>query len=117
VSRDASIATGTAAVGMNPDYVTDVKWWEDRRFSGKDAREAAELIAFDVFKPVLRSRKTDTKAARNLYDNRRFRKEIKALLKKDPSRYLHLPLREEVSRRLSALEERLDRIKTEERRR
>src|SRR5690349_21209565 len=48
LSRDSSVATGTSAVGINPDYVTEIRWWEHRRFSKRSGREAAELVAFDV---------------------------------------------------------------------
>ena len=32
VKRDRSVATGTTAVVLNPDYVTAVKWWEHPAF-------------------------------------------------------------------------------------
>ena len=56
VSRDSSIATGTSAVGLNPDYVTEIRWWEHQRFSDRNALIAAELVAFEFFDPALRSR-------------------------------------------------------------
>ncbi|HXY51476.1 MAG TPA: hypothetical protein VEI01_18655 [Terriglobales bacterium] len=63
LNRDSSVATGTSAVGINPDYVTAIRWWEHRQFSKRAALEAAELVAFDVLNPALRNRKPDTRAA------------------------------------------------------
>ena len=56
VNRDSSVATGTSAVGLNPDYVTEVRWWEHPRFNDWNVLVAAELMAFEVFDPALRSR-------------------------------------------------------------
>ncbi len=50
------MATGTSAVGINPDYITEVSWWTAKGFEDRDVREAAEQVAFGVLKPALRSR-------------------------------------------------------------
>lgn len=110
LSRDSSIATRTSAVGINPDYVTEIRWWEHRRFSKRATREAAELVAFDVLSPVLRSRKPIGKAAQKLYKSRRFRKEMEVLFKGKPSGCVRLPSLEQVARRLATFEDRLERI-------
>src|SRR5271156_3714492 len=52
VGRDSGIATGTSAVGLNPDYVTEVQWWQSDMFAQPNALEAAELRAFEKFNPV-----------------------------------------------------------------
>jgi hypothetical protein len=109
LTRDSSAATGTSAVGINPDYVTEIRWWEHRRFSKPAAREAAELIAFELLDPALRSRKPIGKAAQELCKNGRFRMEMEVLLK-NPSGQVRLPSLEQVARTLSAFEDRLDRI-------
>jgi hypothetical protein len=57
INRDNSVSTGISAVGVNPDYSTEVRWWTTREFTGRAVLEAAELGAFDVLDPVLRSRK------------------------------------------------------------
>jgi hypothetical protein len=108
--RDSSISTGTSAVGINPAYITALKWWEHHRFSKRAALEAAERVAFDVLDPALRSRRGFSKAAQALYGNRPFRKEMETLLKESPSGYLAMPSSEEVSRRLSRLEERIEKM-------
>src|SRR3954464_15241917 len=55
VNRDSSVTTGTGAVGLNADYIRAVGWWVDESFSDRTALQAAELVAFDVLEPALRS--------------------------------------------------------------
>jgi hypothetical protein len=54
VRRDSSVTTGVSAVSLNPDFVSEVRWWEHPDFEKQDVLEAAELIAFDVLEPALR---------------------------------------------------------------
>jgi len=54
--RDSSISTGVSTTSLNPDFVTKVEWWLDESFGRKEIREAAEMGAFEVFNPSLRSR-------------------------------------------------------------
>lgn len=110
LTRDSSAATGTSAVGINADYVTEIRWWEHPRFSKPAAREAAELVAFKLLDPALRSRKSVGKAAQELLKSSGFRKEMKTLFKKEPTGHLRIPSLEQVWRRLSAFEDRLNRI-------
>src|SRR5215218_2579111 len=56
VRRDSSVATGAAAATLNPDAVREVRWWEHASFAEKVERQAAELVAFDILGPALRSR-------------------------------------------------------------
>lgn len=112
LSRDSSVATGTSAVGINPDYVTAIRWWEHPRFSKRSVLEAAELVAFDVLDPALRSRRPNSKAAQVLYENKAFKKEIKTLLKM-PSGHLRFPSIDSVVRRLAGFEQRLERIENQ----
>ena len=110
LSRDSSAATGTSATGINPDYVTEIRWWEHRRFSKPAVREAAELVAFKMLDPALRSRKHIGKAAQKLLESSRFRNEMERLFKKKPTGHLRIPSLEQVARRLAIFEDRLDRI-------
>lgn len=56
VRRDSSVTTGVSAVSLNSDFVTQVRWWTHPDFDKQDILEAAELVAFDVLEPSLRSR-------------------------------------------------------------
>ncbi len=77
VLRDSSVATGTSAAVLNPDYVTRVEWWTSPEFSDRHVLEAAELIAFDVLNPALRSRGTTSEAARRRYEDSMFRNRMR----------------------------------------
>jgi hypothetical protein len=56
VNRDSSATTDSGAVRLHPDYVTAVAWWEHAAFTDEIALAAAELVAFDVLEPRMRSR-------------------------------------------------------------
>src|SRR3954447_23265179 len=74
VRRDSSVATGVAAATLNPDAVREVRWWEHPSFEDKAQRQAAELVAFRVLDPALRSRGgigTESKARRGAKLQRR----------------------------------------------
>jgi hypothetical protein len=61
--RDSSVTTGVQAVGLNVDHVVHVAWWLHPTFTDDITREAAELIAFRVLDPALRSRGSPKRAA------------------------------------------------------
>src|SRR5262245_8537370 len=71
VRRDSSVVAA-AAVRLDLDYIRFVEWWEHEDFKDSAIRHAAELIAFDVFEPVLRSRGNPIAAALEHYEDRKF---------------------------------------------
>jgi len=112
IARKTAIQTGLSAVSLNPENVVEVCWWEHPKFSERTIREAAELVAFEVLNPALRSLAPELKRARRAYDDRSFRDEMTSLLSGEPTgRFVVPSLRgalkriEELERRLSALEE------------
>ena len=52
VRPDSSVATGTSAVMLNPNYVTELRWWEQPDIGERHALEAAELVACGLRHPV-----------------------------------------------------------------
>ena len=90
VRRDSSIVTGTTAVGLNPEHVTQVRWWEGPEFEKQDVLEAAELVAFDVLDPALRSRGNVTERAKALYKDPQFCERIRSLFSGDATGVLLL---------------------------
>src|SRR2546426_281857 len=66
VRRDSSVTTGVSVVSLNPDLVRRVDWWLHPRFTDSVALQAAEVIAFEVLDPVMRSRGGIGKAAGTL---------------------------------------------------
>ena len=107
VKRDSSVVTGTTAVGLNPDHVREVDWWEHEGFADRERLEAAELVAFDVFDPALRSRGRVREAATALADDAEFADEMKHLFEGPPAGRLVLPSLVDVAGRLDDVERRL----------
>lgn len=114
--RDSSVTTGASAVSLNPDLVTELRWWEHAQFSHRDWLEAAEMVAFDLFQPVLRSLGGIRTAARSLYTSEQFQVETRTVLSGDPAgRYLPITLDETIPR-IELLEERLAALDNRDRR-
>jgi hypothetical protein len=119
VRRDSSIVTGTTAVGLNPDHVTAVRWWQRSDFAKQDVLEAAELVAFDLLDPALRSRGNITERARTLYKEAGFYEEMRSLFSGAPAGTLVLHTLEDalghietLEKRVKELEERIGRIES-----
>ncbi len=108
VNRDSSVTTGTSAVGLNADYVTKIAWWEHPGFDDQDFLRAAELVAFDVLDPALRSRGQVTDRAKKLHTSKDFHQEMKVVFQAEPSGELTLPSLEEALDRIDGLEKRID---------
>ena len=81
--RDSSVVTGVSATGLNPDKISSVSWWLHESFGDKDSRIAAELVAFDLLDPALRSRGTVTAGAKDKLALHGFREEMTKLFKSD----------------------------------
>ena len=114
VRRDSSVTTGVSTVALNPDLITEVRWWEHPDFSDRSFLEASELVAFDVFEPALRSRGAISDAAKQLYCAEDFVEKMRSFFEVEPAGSLAvLTLQDafsriaELERRLSALENRL----------
>ena len=107
VRRDSSVTTGTSAVGLNPDYVTEVVWWEHPQFDEREALEAAEIVAFEILNPALRSRGAVRDRSREIAGQQRFRDQMEKLLQGEPVGSVALPTLESVLGRVRELEERV----------
>ena len=70
---------------LNPDKVSCIRWWLHPKFSNKAHREAAEVVAFEVLNPSLRSRGKVTKRAKDVLKDQTFRDEIACLFRGKPS--------------------------------
>ncbi len=108
VNRDSSVTTGTSAVGLNADYVTKIAWWEHPGFDDQDFLRAAELVAFDVMDPALRSRGQVTDRAKELQASKDFHRELTAVFQAEPAGELNMPSLEEALDRIDELEKRID---------
>jgi len=113
VNRDSSVTTATGAVRLHPDYITAVARWEHPSFADRVQLEAAELVAFDVFEPTMRSRGGITAAANDLARAQAFRTEMTAVFAGIPSGRLELMTFAGLVKRLAALERRMERLETD----
>jgi hypothetical protein len=111
VRRDSSIVTGTSIVSLNPDYVTALRWWEYPDFSKREYLEAAEVVAFKIFDPVLRSRGNPTERGDILLKNEDFLKKMETLFNNKPTGTLELPDFQDLLERLNNLETEIQTLK------
>lgn len=107
LTRDSSVATGTSVVSLNPDLVTAVQWWEHADFTERVRLEAAELVAFDVLEPTLRSRGATQAQVRKLYADATFYGEMRTLFSGEPAGRLALLTLQDALERIAELERRL----------
>jgi hypothetical protein len=107
VTRDSSVATGTHVVSLNAELVTEVAWWEHPAFADRIRLEAAELVAFDVLEPTLRSRGAIHTEASKMYNDAGFHAEMQRLFAGEPAGKWSIPTLEDALERISALERRL----------
>ena len=108
IRRDSSVATGTSAVSLNPDQLTRMEWWEHPTFDRTVNLKAAEMVAFDVLQPALRSRGRDDSAGREVMAQASFRESMVALLKGQPSGAVDFLSLSDALRRIDQMVERIE---------
>lgn len=85
VLRNSSVTTGTSIVGLRADLVRYVLWWDHDDFGQDQKRLAAELVAFDVLQPTLRSRAGIRAPAHKLSRDDVFRARMTSLFEGAPA--------------------------------
>ena len=110
IRRDSSVTTGTSAASLNPDYVTNLSWWEHPDFEQTEKLKAAELVAFEVLNPVLRSRGAVNRSALQLHSDKAFYEKIKDLFESSPTGKIKFPSLTDVIGRINQLEERIKQL-------
>ena len=108
--RDSSVTTGASAVGLNVDYVTQVAWWLHRDFGDKKRRLAAELVAFRVLDPALRSRGGISQAAWDMAEDGQFASEMEGLFRGDPTGIYRPPSLSDLADRVERIEQTLRKL-------
>lgn len=111
--RDSSIVTGISAASLNPDLVTKVQWWEHADFEQRAVLEAAELVAFNVLEPVIRSRGAITERARLLHADATFHEQKKAMFEGAPTGVLIIHTLQHALERIRELERRVEALEQE----
>jgi hypothetical protein len=109
--RDSHEVIGTSAVSLNPDYITGLDWWEHPFFSASGSLEAAEILAMEIFDPIIRSRSAPSRRAKDLLQDRVFKQEITQLLKDTPSGSMSFPFFQDLVERITSLETDVEEIK------
>ncbi len=71
--RNSSVTTGASAVSLDASQVGGCRWWTDPSFEDATRLGAAELVAFDVLNPVLRSRSGINRVSHELSNDPEFR--------------------------------------------
>ena len=70
---------------LNPEKVGYIRWWLNPKFSDKGYREAAEVIAFKVLNPSLRSRGKVINRTQPFLEDQTFCDEMECLFRDEPS--------------------------------
>jgi len=110
IRRDSSVATGTSAVNLNPDYVTRISWWEHPEFDKTVYLKAAEMVAFEILNPALRSRGATDNAGVELFKDKKFRKQFTTLFESEPTGSIGFPSLSDAIERISNLESKVHEI-------
>lgn len=107
IRRDSSITTGVTVAMLNADHVTQVRWWEHPSFTDETHLLAAELLAFEILEPALRSRGQPQEQARQLATDPAFAAEMRQFFAGEATGRLTLPTLQDALERIATLEERL----------
>jgi hypothetical protein len=110
LNRDSSVATGTAAVGINPDYVTEIQWWEHRRFLTEQRWKQPNSLPSIFLIRHFAAESLFPRLALQLFKKITFKKEMQKLPGNNPAGSVSLPSLDKVARRLSRVEARLEEI-------
>ena len=84
IRKDSSIKIGTIAASLNAECVDEVNWWTHESFSNRNKLEAAEILAFEIYNPILRNRRKLSESAKaELTTN--FKRSMRTLFRAKPS--------------------------------
>jgi hypothetical protein len=107
IRRDSSAAVGTSSVNLKPDYITSMSWWEHLSFDKTVNLKAAELIAFEILNPALRSRAGIDTAGKRLLEDKGFRESMERLFIEIPTGSITFPSLSDAMKRIAELEKRV----------
>jgi hypothetical protein len=105
VLRNSSVTAGTSIVSLHPDLVREVRWWTDPEFQNDSSSLlAAELIAFEVLEPALRSRGGVTRVSNDRMHDVGFVQRMRGLFAGDATGSVVIPSLQDALDRIEALE-------------
>jgi len=108
IRKDSSVSTGTSAVALIPEQLTRIDWWTHQSFDETVSLKAAEMVAFEILQPALRSRGRDDKASKEVYQKTSFRKAMEVLFKDKPSGTCVFLTLSDAMKRILELEQRVE---------
>jgi hypothetical protein len=112
IRRDSSITTGATAVSLNPDKVTEIRWWDHEQFADGDYLAAAEMVAFRVLDPVLRSRGKIGDKAKAMTADSEFNSKMEKLFECESAGHLIVPNLKEALDRIAEPEKKIQNQKS-----
>jgi hypothetical protein len=65
--------------------VTNLSWWEHPNFEESEKLKAAELVAFEVLNPVLRSRGAVNRSALSWVSDKAFYEKLRSIFERNPT--------------------------------
>jgi uncharacterized small protein (DUF1192 family) len=95
---------------LNPELVRGVEWWTHDLLSDPVTLEAAEMVAFDVLDPTLRSQGHHSAPAQTLYSMSEFKKNFRKVFSGAPTGTLTIETVAELSGRVGELETRIAKL-------
>lgn len=105
VLRNSSVTAGMSVVSLHPDLIREVRWWLDPEFQNDSAALlAAELIAFEILEPALRSRGGVTRMANDRMHDAAFVQRMRILFAGDATGSVVIPSLGDALARIDALE-------------
>ena len=107
IRRDSSVATGTSAVNLNPDFVSKICWWENSDFWKADHLKAAEMVAFEVLNPALRSRGAVDNAGMSLFEDETFKNKYVEFFEGEPTDTIEFPSLTDAMEKIKTIEAKL----------
>ena len=107
VKRDSSVTMEGSPVKIDPAYVKKVDWWEHQDFKDPIKRGGAELIAFGMLNPRLRSAGKVKNGSLKISKDKVFCERMSAVFNGSPSGRMDIMTLEEAVVLLFKLEERL----------
>lgn len=110
IRRDSSVTTGTSAVNLNPDQVISLSWWVHTDFDETVKLKSAEIMAFEILNPALRSRAGADSAGAALLDDKEFYTKMKNLFNGNPSGTVEFVSLADALTEISKLKARLETI-------
>ena len=110
IRQDSSVATGTSAVNLNPDFVSKISWWEHPNFDKTVNLKAAEMVAFEVLNPALRSRGNVDNAGMDLFKDEKFNTNFTELFEGEPTGSIEFPSLADAMLKISTLEKKVNKL-------